>query len=467
MRIDLPKEVRTIIGILQTAGFEAYAVGGCVRDTLLGRTPEDWDITTSAAPQQIKELFHATVDTGIRHGTVTVLLNHTGYEVTTYRLDGKYEDHRHPKEVVFTGDLSEDLKRRDFTINAMAYNEEQGLVDLFGGREDLEKGIIRCVGDPVERFSEDALRIMRAARFSAQLGFSVSEDTLEAMKRLSPDLKRVSAERVRTELTKLLLSDHPEKLLTCYECGITAVVFPEFDRMMGQSQNNPHHCYNVGVHTVKCLEYLHTDPDYIRADKKLRTVLNYTMLLHDVAKPLCVSTDKNGQEHFYGHQELGAELAADIMKRLKFDNETIHAVKKLVKYHDARFQIRQDSRKALRKLVSLVGVDMMPYLFPVGRSDNAGQSETYSSQSLENLQRIESMYREILERKECVCLRDLAVTGRDLMEIGYTSGPSLGQALKALLHEVIQDPERNTREQLLALSAEYLKQGWIPEYREE
>lgn len=467
MKMDLPEPVKRIIGRLQENGFEAYAVGGCVRDAILGREPEDWDITTSASPLEVKGMFRSTIDTGIQHGTVTVMWDRVGYEVTTYRLDGEYEDHRHPKQVTFTRELREDLRRRDFTINAMAYNDEQGLVDLFGGQEDLEHHSIRCVGDPAERFTEDALRIMRAARFSAQLGFSIDPDTENAMKQLAPDLARVSAERVRTELTKLLLSDHPEKLVTCYECGITKVVLPEFDRMMEQSQNNPHHCYNVGMHTVKCLEYLHTDPDYLAADKKIRTILDYTMLLHDVAKPLCVSTDKNGLEHFYGHQDLGAELAAEILKRLKFDNDTIRAVKRLVKYHDARFQIKQDSRKALRKLVNRVGVDWMPYLFPVGRSDNAGQAEAYSTASLENLEKIATMYREILEKQECVCLRDLAVTGRDLIGIGYTSGPSLGQALQALLHEVIQEPDANTREHLLEVAAGYLKQGWIPVYKEE
>ncbi len=467
MLMTMPEAVKRIISKLQSAGYEAYAVGGCVRDAILGRTPEDWDITTSASPMEMKELFSHTIDTGIQHGTVTVLYDHVGYEVTTYRLDGEYEDHRHPKQVTFTSELREDLRRRDFTINAMAYNEEQGLVDLFGGREDLERHVIRCVGDPMERFTEDALRIMRAARFSAQLGFSIDSETERAMKALAPDLKRVSAERVRTELTKLLLSDHPEKLETCFTCGITAVVLPEFDRMMEQSQVNQHHAYSVGLHTIKCLEYLHTDPAYVAADKKIKTTLNYTMLLHDVAKPLCVTTDKNGFEHFYGHQDMGAEIAVEILRRLKFDNDTIHGVKRLVKYHDARFQIKEDSRKALRRLMNKVGLEWMPYLFPIGRSDTSGQSETYYDSAMENIANLERMYKEIIAREECVCLRDLCVTGRDLMEIGFTSGPSLGQALAALLHEVIEDPEANEKEHLLKVAAGYLKQGWIPAYKDE
>ena len=242
MNFQIPSKVETIINILETAGFEAYAVGGCVRDTLLGRTPNDWDITTSARPEQVKELFHRTVDTGLAHGTVTVLMDKEGFEVTTYRVDGEYEDGRHPKEVTFTASLEEDLKRRDFTINAMAYNHRKGLVDLFDGQKDLEGKVIRCVGDPLERFTEDALRIMRAVRFSAQLGFSLETDTRKALSVLAPNLKHVSAERIQVELVKLLVSPHPDYLRIAYEAGITKEFLPEFDLCMETPQNTPHHC---------------------------------------------------------------------------------------------------------------------------------------------------------------------------------------------------------------------------------
>ena len=275
MVFEIPQKVEIIINILEKAGYEAYAVGGCVRDALLGRTPNDWDITTSAKPEQVKALFHRTVDTGIAHGTVTVLLEKEGFEVTTYRVDGEYEDGRHPKEVTFTACLEEDLKRRDFTINAMAYNPRKGLVDLFEGQKDLENKVIRCVGDPLERFTEDALRIMRAVRFSAQLGFSLEEETRKALSVLAPNLKHVSAERIQVELVKLLVSPHPDYLRIAYEAGVTREFLPEFDRCMETPQNTPHHCYNVGEHILHSLLY-------VRADK----VLRLTMLLHDIDKPV-------------------------------------------------------------------------------------------------------------------------------------------------------------------------------------
>ena len=279
MLIHLPEDVKAILHTLQEAGYEAYAVGGCIRDSLLGRRPDDWDITTSAKPQETKALFGKTIDTGIQHGTVTVMRHGRGYEVTTYRVDGEYEDGRHPKEVTFTASLKEDLRRRDFTVNAMAYNEEDGLVDLFGGRQDLEQKIIRCVGEANERFEEDALRIMRAVRFSAQLGFSIEERTKEAIRGHAERLRQVSAERIQVELTKLVISPNPDFLRIAWETGITAVVLPEFDRLMEQPQNNPHHCWNVGEHTLNSL-------CQVEADK----VLRLTMLLHDMGKPACRSS---------------------------------------------------------------------------------------------------------------------------------------------------------------------------------
>lgn len=287
MNIQLPEKVSEIINCLRSHNFEAYAVGGCVRDSLLGRTPSDWDITTSATPEEVKSLFSHTVDTGIQHGTVTVMLGHEGFEVTTYRIDGEYEDARHPKEVAFTLSLREDLKRRDFTINAMAYNEESGLVDLFGGAQDLERGVIRCVGDPGERFREDALRMFRAVRFAAQLGFSVEKNTAGAISELAGSLARISAERIQTELVKLLVSPHPEEMRQIYELGISDVVLPEFSVMMETPQNNPHHMYSVGEHTIKALQLIPEDK-----------VLRLTMLLHDVAKPPCRITDRKGIDHF-------------------------------------------------------------------------------------------------------------------------------------------------------------------------
>lgn len=253
MVLTIPEKVEFIINKLETAGFEAYAVGGCVRDSILGRKPDDWDITTSAKPEQVKALFRRTVDTGLQHGTVTVMIDKEGFEVTTYRVDGEYEDGRHPKEVTFTASLEEDLKRRDFTINAMAYNTSSGLVDMFGGLEDIKKKIIRCVGNPLERFTEDALRIMRAVRFSAQLGFEIEKETKAALSVIAPNLKNVSAERIETELVKLLVSPHPDYLRTAWETGITKEFLPEFDACMNTEQNTPHHCWTVGEHALHSL----------------------------------------------------------------------------------------------------------------------------------------------------------------------------------------------------------------------
>ena len=325
MTIQIPSKVNSIIHTLQQHGHEAYAVGGCVRDSLLGRIPNDWDITTSAKPEEVKALFHRTIDTGIQHGTVTVMIEKEGFEVTTYRIDGEYTDSRHPKEVIFTPDLQEDLRRRDFTINAMAYNEEQGLVDCFGGREDLEQRIIRCVGNAEERFSEDALRILRALRFAAQLGCTVEEDTMTAIRKLAPTLANISAERIQAELLKMLVSPNPSMMRTVYETGISAVIMPEWDAVMETGQNNPHHKYSVGEHTIHALEAVEPQKVYRLA-----------MLFHDFGKPLVKTTDEQGIDHFYGHGDVSAELAETIMRRLKFDNDTMDTVCKLVRYHDYR-----------------------------------------------------------------------------------------------------------------------------------
>lgn len=326
-KIDIPKSVKLIIDILEKNGYEAFAVGGCVRDTILDRKPQDWDITTSALPNQVKELFYRTIDTGIQHGTVTVLIKGVGYEVTTYRIDGEYNDSRHPESVEFTADLIEDLKRRDFTINAMAYNPGIGLVDAFDGIGDIEKKEIRCVGNPRERFREDALRILRAVRFSAQLGFHIEEGTMEAIKELAGTLENISAERIHVELEKLIMSNHPDKLITAYEAGITKVVLPEFDAMMECPQVSPYHMYNVGEHTIKVMEN-------VPPTKEMR----WAALLHDVGKPDSVTYDKKEptRMHFYGHAHVGAKMVSTILRRLKMDNKTIKLVTRLVEHHDDR-----------------------------------------------------------------------------------------------------------------------------------
>lgn len=437
VQILIPQKAEYIIKTIMDAGYEAYVVGGCVRDSILGRTPEDWDITTSATPQQVKALFPRTIDTGIQHGTVTVMMDKEGFEVTTYRIDGKYEDSRHPKEVTFTPNLTEDLRRRDFTINAMAYNNRSGLVDIFGGMEDIEGRTIRCVGNARERFGEDALRIMRAVRFSAQLGYTIEQETCEAIRELAPTLEAISAERIRVELEKLLLSPHPDYLRQACEMGITRVILPEFDTCMEAPQNHPHHMYGVGEHILHSL-------DKVEPDK----ILRLTMLFHDIGKPATLTTDEEGINHFYEHHVVGEKMTREIMRRLRFDNDTINKVCKLVLYHDYGNSVVPDMR-IVRRAIHRVGEEMFPLLFPVKRADVLAQSDYMRQEKLDNVDDWERVYREVIALKQCVSLKDLAVSGKDLIEEGYKPGPELGQMLNELLVLVLENPECNTREYLL------------------
>ena len=434
MRIILPEKVKSIIQTLEAAGYEAYAVGGCVRDSVLGRVPADWDITTSALPEQVKEQFHRTIDTGIEHGTVTVMIEKEGFEVTTYRIDGEYRDHRHPEQVNFTGELKEDLRRRDFTINAMAYNDSCGLVDAFGGIQDLENGVIRCVGIAEERFEEDALRILRAVRFAAQLGFVIEEKTALAARKLAGNLQAISAERIQTELVKLLVSPHPEMLRTAYELGITREVLPEFDRIMKTPQHHPHHMYSVGEHTLKALEF--TDPE---------KVLRLAVLFHDFGKPQTRTTE-NGVDHFHGHAKVSAEETVRIMRRLKFDNASLDQVKRMVLYHDTRPQ-PEDCQ--IRQLLHRAGEDIFPGLFQVMGADILAQSEYQKMEKLVNLERVHQAYDEILKRKDCISLKTLQVTGKDLIAAGMRPGKEIGETLNRMLEDVLEHPEHNVPEYLL------------------
>ena len=436
MKIRLPEKVSAIIRELKNAGYDAYAVGGCVRDSVLGRTPQDWDITTSARPQQVKEVFGHTIDTGIQHGTVTVMLGHEGFEVTTYRIDGEYEDARHPKNVEFTSELREDLKRRDFTINAMAYNDEAGLVDAFDGLEDIRRGVIRCVGNPEDRFTEDALRMLRAVRFAAQLGFGIEENTRKAIVKLAPNLKRISAERIQAELVKLLVSPHPEEMLAVYDTGIADVILPEFSRMMECQQNHPHHRGTVGEHTVWSLQA-------VPPVKALRLA----MLLHDVAKPLCRTEDSRGIHHFHGHPVKGAEMSRQILRRLKFDNDTIRRVCLLVKCHDDRpYPLTE---KVVRRAILRNGEEAYPDLFEVSRADILGQSDYMKKEKLKYVDEYRRIYEEICRKRQCLSLKDLAVTGSDLISAGMKPGREIGDVLQKMLNDVIEDPEANRKDILM------------------
>ena len=389
VRIQLPYEVEWVIGKIRDAGYEAFAVGGCVRDTLLGRTPEDWDVTTSARPEAVKAIFERTVDTGLQHGTVTVLKNRKGYEVTTYRIDGEYHDGRHPDSVEFTPNLLEDLKRRDFTINAMAYSHETGIVDEFGGMEDLKAGIVRCVGRPEDRFTEDALRLLRALRFSAQLGFEIEESTYAAIKTIAPNLAKVSKERVQAELTKLLLSAHPERILLLKETGLSAQIVPGFDAVFAPA--------------------LFSKLSRLPAEKSLR----WAGFL------LCQSTKQ----------------AEAVLKGLKMDNETIGNVSRMIEGAKETLPLE---KPAVRRAMSRY----TPYQLEGALK----LKELMGSPVAEEIRRLRE---EIIRDGDCVSLKDLAVKGRDLLEAGVERGPMVGEILNHLFDLVLLHPEKNDRELLL------------------
>ena len=434
-QLVLPEDTAYIIRKLEENGFEAYAVGGCVRDLLLKRTPKDFDITTSARPREIKKIFRNTVDTGIQHGTVTVVLRGGAYEVTTYRVDGVYEDGRHPKEVTFSNSLKEDLARRDFTINAMAYHPQRGVVDIFGGQKDLRAGVIRCVGNASERFSEDALRVMRALRFAAQLGFSIEEDTWNAVCKHASDLVRISSERVRDEMMKTISSPHPEMWRKAYEAGITAVILPEFDRCMETEQNTPYHNCNVGEHIIRSMQAMEPVP-----------VLRLTMLLHDIAKPQVRFQDSSGRDHFKGHAMAGAEKAEEILRRLKFDNDTIRRVTRLIRYHDLR---PKAADAAVRRAAAQIGPELFDDYIRIQTADALAKNPAYNAASLARIETMEKIWRGIEARGDCLCIADLKINGQDLIDAGMKPGKQIGYILESALMAVLEEPSLNDRDLLM------------------
>ena len=444
IQIKLPDKVKLIIDTLNDAGFEAYAVGGCVRDSILGRIPKDWDITTSAKPLEVKKLFRRTIDTGIKHGTVTVMFGNEGYEITTYRIDCEYEDMRHPKEVIFTDRLVEDLKRRDFTINAMAYSDSTGLVDEFDGISCIESHTLKAVGNAYDRLTEDALRILRALRFSAELDYDMDEELTEAIRKLACNLNKISAERICTELIKLLKSDNPDRIRNAYELGVTKVIMPKFDLCMETEQNTPHHMYTVGEHTIHTL--LEIDKFKAAFSERENRILKLTMLFHDFGKPAAKTTDEKGVDHFKRHPEISETIAAEIMRRLKLDNDTIDNVKALVKWHDYRPKL---TYPRVRRFIVNVGIDRMEMQLKVRRADILAQSDYGREGKLEYLQELEDKYRKIIADGDCLQIKDLKITGKDLIHYGIEPGPLLGKILKELLEDVLEEPSRNNVDYLI------------------
>lgn len=407
IEIQIPKQAQEIIEKLNQHGYEAYVVGGCVRDCLLGRIPGDWDITTSAKPEEVKSIFGRTIDTGIQHGTVTIMRGKVGYEVTTYRIDGEYEDGRHPKAVEFTSNLLEDLKRRDFTINAMAYSHTAGLVDAFEGIEDLEAGKIRCVGKAMDRFSEDALRILRAIRFSAQLGFGIEEETWNAIQIIGPNLAHVSKERILVELTKMLLSDHPDTIKMVFVCGLEPYIADTFSEIRPET---------ISVH------------------------------------PSLPSVRYMRWAAFLKNQTPGE--AEQILKELKADNDTTAKVKTLVQWWK---QPIGNSQPEIRRTMSQMTEELYDALLLLKRAVLEGeQLVTAVPETPEELETICRHSEEIRRRGDCISLKTLAVTGKDLIQAGMKPGKCLGETLNYLLNLVLENPERNEKELLIREAKKYV-----------
>ena len=435
MNITIPDEVQYIINTLENNGHEAYAVGGCVRDSLLGKEPKDWDICTPALPEQTEKYFagHHIIETGLQHGTITLRLNQQPFEITTYRIDGVYTDNRHPDKVEFANDLKEDLSRRDFTINAMAYNPKSGIIDFFGGAEDLDYGIIKCVGDADKRFQEDALRIMRALRLASVLGFSISGDTSAAMFDNKKLLNNIAAERIAIELNKLIIGNGARGILLKYISVITEII-PELAPAIGFEQNNPYHCYDVLNHILFSVE---------SARKNVH--IRLAMLFHDIAKPECY-TEVDGVGHAYGHQQAGSDTAKRILLRLKYDRDTIETVTQLILYHSADIQ---PHRKHIRRWLNKIGEKRLRQLLEVKRADAMAQSPYIRREKIDGLTDILILTDEIIKQRQCFSLKDLAVNCKDLMALGMTEGGGIGAILSQLINMVIDEQIENNKMKLL------------------
>ena len=435
--ISLPRSVSTIIQTLEAAGFEAYAVGGCVRDSLMNKAPADWDICTNALPEQTLQALgkENIVPNGIKHGTVTVRFENTNYEITTFRTEGAYLDNRHPSEVTFVRDLNEDLSRRDFTINAIAYHENGGVVDPFDGQKDISSRLIRCVGDPDKRFGEDALRMLRALRFASRLGFVIDPPTAESIHRNKSLLLHISAERIMSELLQLLLGAHVEQVLMEYH-DVLSVFIPELKPMKGFRQRNPHHIYDIWQHTVKVTAAVESDP-----------ILRLTAFFQDIGKPACFTIDEKSVGHFHGHPDVGAAMAQDILRRLKNDNQTIRTVVMLIKLHDLR---PPATAANVRKFVARTGTEWFPALLELKRADAKGQNPLMLEMKLRYIDELEEIYCRELANHAVFSLKQLAVNGNDLQQLGVPKGERIGELLHLLLALVIEDELPNDRERLLA-----------------
>ncbi len=441
--MQIPVPVSELISRLKSAGFSAYVVGGCVRDTLLGLEPHDWDICTSALPGQMQEVFRDlhTVETGLKHGTLTVVVDHIPYEVTTFRIDGDYTDHRHPDSVIFVDDLTKDLARRDFTVNAMAYAPDTGLADPFDGRQDLSAKLIRCVGEPEQRFEEDALRVLRALRFASVYDFAIEPATASALRQKAPDLKLVAGERIREELLKLLCGEAAGRILREYP-EVLAEIIPELRPMIGYDQQNHHHSFDLWEHTVRGLEGVPAEP-----------VFRLTMLLHDTGKPVVRTTDEKGEGHYFGHPKVSEEIARRTADTLHLDNAFRDRLCTLVRYHDIPLRTQSGEinidRSFLLRRLNKFGEEDLRALFLIHCADRTATGYSSPERERARLRERMSALDALLAEKPCFTLKDLAVNGRDLTAAGL-KGKAVGEALQALLEAVMDGKVPNEKEALLA-----------------
>ena len=440
--MNLPVPVSELLNRLKASGFAAYVIGGCVRDSLLGLQPHDWDICTSALPEQMQQVFRDfhTVETGLKHGTLTVLVDHRPYEVTTFRVDGDYTDHRHPDSVLFVDNLIQDLARRDFTVNAMAWSPDTGLSDPFSGREDLSRCLIRAVGNPAQRFEEDALRILRALRFAAVYDFEIEPATSGALRKMAPDLHNVAGERIREELLKLLCGKAAGRILREYP-DVLSEIIPEIRPMIGYDQQNHHHSYDLWEHTVRGVEGVPPDP-----------VLRLTMLLHDTGKPVVRTTDEKGEGHYYGHPKVSADIALRTAETLRLDNAFRDRLYILVLHHDIPLRTQggevDTSRSFLLRRLNRFGEENLRALFLIHRSDRTATGYTTAEREDERLKARMDALDAILGEEACFTLKDLAVKGSDLTASGL-KGKAVGQALQFLLEAVMDGKVTNEKQALL------------------
>lgn len=433
---------RFVFDTLEKSGFECYAVGGCVRDMLLKLTPHDVDFTTNATPDEILDCFkeYKTFELGKKFGTISVLNDGAIYEITTYRIDGEYTDSRHPDKVEFSRNLKDDLARRDFTVNAMAMDSNGNVVDIYNGKADLESKLIRAVGDAEKRFTEDALRIFRALRFSAKLGFSIEESTAKACKNLAHLLDNVHPQRLRDELTAFIIGDNVPELLAEYR-DVFARIIPELKPSFDFRQITAHHRYDVFTHTVKAV-------GFAPKDARIRLAL----LLHDIAKPLCHTTDKAGISHFNGHPQKSADIAMEILRRFSFSSDFVNDVVRLIKYHDVRFE---KPRLHIKRLLMELTEEDFRNLLTIQRCDIMAQSEYIREEKLEHIDFIEKELEAVLEENSCLNLKGLAVNGNDIMTLGI-SGKKVGAVLEYLLTRVVEDKVSNQKNELIRCAEEYI-----------